>query len=123
MRRAEAAGWRVRASAAAALRALDPRERIFHEGRRQVVLGHIGERLEDLEMMPCERGPEHHVRLDRRTARDAARDLRHHHGFVVGEFEARLHPFPHAVNRGAIGTALARAHHLERAGHWPIYWL
>ena len=59
---------RGRVSAAIAIGAVEREERVLHERRRQVVLGHLGERLEDFEMVPAERGPEYQVGFDRRTA-------------------------------------------------------
>src|SRR6516165_12649268 len=63
-------------------------------------------------MMPPRSRPEHHMRLDRRTARDAAGKLRYHHGFVVSEREARLGPGAQAGNgRRAIGAFRGKAEH------------
>ena len=54
--------------AAIALDAFKRDERVLHERRRQVVLGDLGERLEDLEVMPPQSRPEHHMGFDRRAA-------------------------------------------------------
>src|SRR5262249_61977622 len=63
-------------------------------------------------MMPPRRRPEHHMRLDRRTARDAAGEFRYHYGFVVSEREAHLGPGAQAGNgRRAIGTFRGKAKH------------
>src|SRR6516165_11215441 len=98
--------------AAIALEPFECDQRVFHESRRQVVLSHLRKRLEDFEMMPPRRRPEHHMRLDRRTARDAAGDFRYHYGFVVSEREARLGPGAQAGNRRrAIGAFRGKAKH------------
>ena len=75
--------------AAVALETFERDQCIFHEGRRQVVLGDLNERLENLEMIPPRCRPEYHMGLDRWAPRDAASELRYHHGFVAGERKAR----------------------------------
>ena len=75
-------------------------------GRRQVVLDHLGERLEHLEVVPRALDPERHHGLERRAARHRAVDLRHHDGGVRGERKARARPVPHTLG-GAFGGSLA----------------
>ena len=100
-RRAQGCGLGGNALAAIAIDAFEPNQRVLHEGRRQVVLDHVGERLEDLEVMPPGGGPEYQVGFDRRAAGDAAGHLRHHDRLVVGERKARARPVAHPIERGA----------------------
>src|SRR6516162_8711490 len=98
--------------AAIALDAFERDQRIFHESRRQVVLGHLRQRLEDLEMMPPRRGPEHDMCLERWAPWHAASELRYHQGFVVSQRKVRLRPAAHAGNsRRAIGAFRGKVKH------------
>src|SRR4029077_12613782 len=98
--------------ATVALETFEREQCVFHEGRRQVVLGHVRHWLEDLEMVPPRRRPEHHMGLDRRATRDAAGELRHHQGFVFGGGEERLRPAAHTDNgRRLIGAFRGKAKH------------
>ena len=68
----------------------------------------VRDRLEDLEMMPPELGPEHHVGFDRRTAGHRAGYFRDHDGLVIRELEAGAGPIAHAVERRAVFGSFAR---------------
>src|ERR1700736_1336973 len=90
--------------------ATDPRdvgERILEPGRRQVVLSHLRDRLEHLEVVPRALDPERDHGLERRAARHRAGDLRHpdDRGFRPGE--ARARPRPHLLGGGGLSGRLA----------------
>ena len=93
-------------SAAVAIDAFEGDQRILHEGRRQVVLDHLGERLEHLEMMPARRRSRTPRGSRSAGSRAPAGHLRDHHGLVVGKREARARPVAHAIERGASGAGL-----------------
>src|SRR5271154_126911 len=95
-------GNRRRDSATVAIRAVERDQRVLHESGRQVVFGHRGDRLEDLERVAAKPGPEHDVGLDRRAAGNRAGDLRRHDRFAVRKREARARPVAQAIHRRAV---------------------
>src|SRR3954452_23670876 len=87
------------ASAATKSFALDRTQGILEPGGRQVVLHHLLDRLENLEVAPLSvLGPECHHGLQWRAAGDSTGKLGREHRSVLRQRKAHACPFLHAFN-------------------------
>src|SRR5215470_8249278 len=94
-------------------------QRGFHPRRRQVILDHLGDRLEQLELVTGRPlGPERDRGLQWRASRQAAGHLRDQDRGVLWQRKARAGPGPHPVKRStALGVSLERRPDPERLRH------
>src|SRR5215470_1823675 len=94
-------------------------QRGLHPGRRQVILDHLRDRLEQLELVTGRPlGPERDRGFQRRAARQAAGHLRDQDGGILRQRKARAGPGPHPIKgSAACGVRLERRPDPERLRH------
>src|SRR5258706_11544600 len=93
----EATEGGISPSAAIAAEAFGKDQRLLHPGVREVVIGDLLHRLEQLEMVPRLAFPEHDRGLERRAAGKVADNLRDQDRRVGGELEALAGPLAHPL--------------------------
>ena len=84
-------------SATIAAQAGDRNQCPLQPGGRKIVRDHVGDGLEQLELVPLLVCPEHDHGLHWRTTGQPAGHLRNQDGGVIAEFEARPRPLAHPV--------------------------